>query len=121
MYGLKLTDEDFAALLQALDPDNDDRINYTDWLAATLEPHRITSDKALEELFNFFDIHGKGEVSYADLCEVVGEHMASEVAVQAHADATGCISKEHFRHLLIEVAKRLELQIKSERDRLAFS
>ena len=57
----------------------------------------------MEELFNFFDFQGFGEISHQDLKEVLGQEMACHVAVQAKADAHGVISKappgKEDRHL----------------------
>jgi len=105
--GIQLSEDDLQLMLGCLDPDSDDKIQYTDWLAATFEPCGITSDRAIEELFDFFDLHGKGTVSMSDLSDIVEEDMTAVIFEQAQPDSPGFISKSEFRTLVISVAGKL--------------
>lgn len=103
------------AVLDSLDPDKDAKIQLTDFLAATLKPSHVKSEKVLEELFNFFDFHGTGLISHEDLKQVLGQELACHVAVQARADAQGVISKDNFKVFLLKAMDKLELQIQNEK------
>lgn len=90
---VKMSKMEQDKVLDVLDPDKDAKIQHTDFLAATLMPSHVRSERVMEELFNFFDFQGFGEISHQDLKEVLGQEMACHVAVQAQADAHGVISK----------------------------
>uniref|UniRef100_A0A7S4QNH5 non-specific serine/threonine protein kinase n=1 Tax=Alexandrium monilatum TaxID=311494 RepID=A0A7S4QNH5_9DINO len=107
--GIAPPEAELEAALQALDPDGDDKIEYTDWLAATLSPAAITKDTAMRELFNFFDIHGEGQVSKDDLRDVLGEDVAEEVLKRTHHEnGNGGVSWQEFKVLIADVARHLE-------------
>jgi len=107
--GIALPQAELEAAVEALDPDGDDRIEYTDWLAATLSPAAITKDKAVRELFNFFDIHGEGQVSKGDLWDVLGKDVAEEVLRRVPMEGDdGHVSWAEFRALIADVARHLE-------------
>lgn len=107
--GVQISEEEIGAVFRSLDPDNDDKIQYTDWIAATLKPSAIRTDKAMTELFHFFDIHGEGKVSRSDLCEVMGEDVAAAVLDKANASSDGTLEWNDFRCLMIDIARHLEL------------
>jgi len=115
--GLNKSEQEEEAILKALDPDVDEKIQLTDWLAATMKPAQITSPKSVEELFNFFDFRGKGVISHDDLSQVLGREMACHVAMQARADEEGQISKDSFRAFILHAMERLELQAQQEKEK----
>mmetsp|Transcript_25225 Transcript_25225/g.64105 ORF Transcript_25225/g.64105 Transcript_25225/m.64105 type:complete len:547 (+) Transcript_25225:66-1706(+) len=108
--GFVISQEELAHLCDAIDPDGDDKIQYTDWLAATIKPAALTSDRAIGELFNFFDIHSEGIVSRPDLVQVLGEEMANEVLANTQTDEQGNLTRDQFRTLMLDVARHLQTQ-----------
>ena len=114
--GMHLESYEEDAVLRALDPDMDQKIQYTDWLAATLKPAQITSEKSVEELFNFFDLRGTGQISLDDLSQVLGQEMACHVAMQAQANEEGVISKSSFRKFILNAMAKLELQVQEDKE-----
>mmetsp|Transcript_75294 Transcript_75294/g.156853 ORF Transcript_75294/g.156853 Transcript_75294/m.156853 type:complete len:580 (+) Transcript_75294:131-1870(+) len=126
--GLQLSKADLDATFEALDPDGDDKIMYTDWLAATIEPSLLTKERALKEMFDFFDIHGNGQVSRSDLIEVLGDEVArrggkaenslpEEFDCSPHKDRD--VTWEEFQCLIKRIA--LSLQAREKEEELARS
>jgi len=112
LTGIRLSDQEVQTVLEALDPDGDDKIMYTDWLAATIQPSSITSERAMRELWDFFDIHSVGKVFLADVAEVLGEDLVtSDLPEVLHADPDGEISWECFQKLLAHIAANLQLDV----------
>ena len=114
--GINLHSQEEDAVLRALDPDMDQKIQYTDWLAATLKPAQITSANRVEELFTFFDFRGNGQISLEDLSQVLGQEMACHVAMQARANEEGMISNSSFREFIINAMAKLELQVHQNKE-----
>ncbi|CAE7360886.1 CPK14 [Symbiodinium sp. CCMP2592] len=112
--GLRIRSPEEDDVLSALDPDMDEKIQYTDWVAATMKPTQITSDKSVEELFSFFDFRGKGQITLEDLSQVLGQEMACHVAIQANADEEGIVSKKSFRAFILNAMTKLELQVQQD-------
>ena len=112
--GLRIRSPEEDDVLSALDPDMDEKIQYTDWVAATMKPTQITSDKSIEELFSFFDFSGKGQITLDDLSQVLGQEMACHVAIQANADEEGTVSKKSFRAFILNAMTKLELQVQQD-------
>lgn len=104
-----LSDEDFDAVLLALDPDKDNKIQYTDWIAATIRASTITTMQAAQKLFTFFDISGHGKVSRKDMELILGKAVTAEVFVEADKSESEDFSEEDFRMLLLAVGQRLEV------------
>merc|ERR1740121_771657 len=95
---------------------------YTDWLAATLQPSALTSEKAMKEIFDFFDLHGTGKVSHADLVEVLGEdtllsaNVPAEEVSRAAGGANREVSWEEFQQLIRNVAANLQSQVELQEE-----
>lgn len=113
--GIRLRDNEVEAAFEALDPDGDDKVQYTDWLAATIRPSFITSERALREVWHFFDIHGVGKVFLADIAEVLGEDMVSlELPEGLRVGEGGEIAWESFQKLLTHVAANLQRSVDAQ-------
>lgn len=112
--GINLPAHELEAALDALDPDGDDQIQYTDWLAATLQPSALTTDKAFIEIFDFFDIHGAGVVSKADLTEILGEEAVQSLPLRLDEEQADSLTREQFHQLIKQVATSLQEQTDSK-------
>jgi calcium-dependent protein kinase len=107
--GIRLNPQDLRSLLGGLDPDGDGTIQYTEWLAATLEPAYLSSERAVRELFDFFDLHGTGRIWPKDLREVLGAEVAEAVVWRAgQGSPDESLSLDDFRRLMQDTAGRLE-------------
>mmetsp|Transcript_124051 Transcript_124051/g.356167 ORF Transcript_124051/g.356167 Transcript_124051/m.356167 type:complete len:638 (-) Transcript_124051:66-1979(-) len=108
--GIRLRGPELQAAFEALDPDEDDKIQYTDWLAATLRPSALVSERAMKEVWDFFDLHGVGKVSLADIAEVLGDDVASSFSLpeNCEVDDEGRLSWDVFQNLMRQVALKLQ-------------
>ena len=58
-----MTNEETSDLLNKLDFAQNGRINYTEFLAATINVQSYLTDEKLDALFNSFDVEGKGKIT----------------------------------------------------------
>mmetsp|Transcript_56116 Transcript_56116/g.162534 ORF Transcript_56116/g.162534 Transcript_56116/m.162534 type:complete len:620 (-) Transcript_56116:134-1993(-) len=110
--GVELREAELETAFAALDPDDDNNIQYTDWLAATIRPSVLVTERAMKEVWDFFDIHGTGKVSMADIAEVLGEDVvALGLPTSFRAASDGNLSWEAFQKLVRHVATKLQSQV----------
>lgn len=98
-------EEDLEATFSALDTNQDQRVNYIEWLSATVEPSSIASDSAVKELFNFFDADGNGTVSRAEFRRVVGEEEVARIYQDCDKADGDLLDLDEFRRLVVQVAE----------------
>lgn len=78
--GLAHLRDEIGQLMRGIDVDGTNRINYTDFLAATMEVNQSIREKNIRHAFRYFDQSGTGEITMADLVRVMGsEQHAREV------------------------------------------
>ena len=66
-----------------LDYNGDGQINYTEFLAATIDQEKLMTDEKLRSVFSVFDTESKGAVSADNMrfaFEKLGIHMEVEEA-----------------------------------------
>lgn len=109
-YRCNLTSDDMNNLMRALDPDMDGKIQCTDWLAATLQPSAITSEKAMREAFNFFDIRAEGKVPLYEsrISKIFSADAAAGYSGHCEEDGRKCVDWYEFRELMYCTARKLE-------------
>merc|ERR1711957_427298 len=110
--GHKLADSDLDDLFRSLDADGTGKIKYTEWLAATMKPSALSTDKAIMKMFSFFDIEQTGKISRAELKQVLGkDEDVNKVLARGDVSGDGCLDKDEFAALMKEVAKTLEAKV----------
>merc|ERR1712107_242922 len=60
--GLTKSDKEIDEIFDSLDVRGVGRVRYTEWVAATLKPDIICSERALKGAFEFFDQDGSGTI-----------------------------------------------------------
>ena len=79
--GHKENSESLMAILKGADTDNSGVIDYTEFLAATIDQQTFMRDDYLKTAFNMFDKDGSGKISVDELKQILrGEDMASLVS-----------------------------------------
>jgi calcium-dependent protein kinase len=71
---LKLTDqanEDFKSLFEIMDNNKDKRINYTEFISATIDNKFYNNQEKLLEVFESLDTSKDGKISYAEFKTVI--------------------------------------------------
>ncbi|CAM9168321.1 unnamed protein product [Discosporangium mesarthrocarpum] len=88
-------------LLQEVDMDGNHRLDYNEFLAATLEKVVFLRDENLLKAFNHFDFEGKGHISCADLMQAFGtEDRARKILNDIDSNRDGIISFEEFKDMM---------------------
>lgn len=93
---LKEVPEDFQALMEEIDCDGSGVIDYTEFLAATIDRKTYTTEDVVWAAFRAFDIDGNGRISPDELKKVlsdgdVGDMLDAETidALMAGVDTSG--------------------------------
>ncbi|CAK9048136.1 Calcium-dependent protein kinase 2 (PfCDPK2) [Durusdinium trenchii] len=85
------------------------KVHYTEWLAATMKPSTLATDKAIKQVFHYLDIDQTGKIKPHELYRVLGCNNAVTTVIQAaDADGDSVIDEEEFRALMRNMAKRLD-------------
>lgn len=79
--------EDVRRLFNAVDTDNSGLIDYSEFLAATLDQRTALTREKCWEAFSVFDLDGDGKISHAELREMLlADHMSSMITVDGDVD-----------------------------------
>lgn len=91
-------------LFEALDANGDERINYSDFLAATMQTRSWNRERNVRACFHRLDADRSGAISADDFRAVVGETFegvdVEELVAEADPDNVGEISFDAFIRLL---------------------
>jgi calcium-dependent protein kinase len=75
-----VSDQEAKQIFASLDTTSDDKINYTDFLAAMLTSRIVQNEGHMRAAFNRFDREGNGTISLANLKHVLGNtHKGDEI------------------------------------------
>eukprot|EP00435_Cladocopium_sp_Y103_P054349 s1338_g17.t1 len=85
--GLKDIPQDLLQIMQEVDSDGSGNIDYTEFLAATLDKRMYIQEDVCWSAFRVFDRNGDGKISMEELQQVLGSNEVEEVVgVKALAD-----------------------------------
>ena len=89
------------ALMAGLDGDGDHRINYHEFLAATMRRTEFMRERNIERVFDHFDQDSTRTITVENLVDIMGsrEH-AAEVIAEADLTKDGVISYAEFKQLM---------------------
>lgn len=92
--------EDFDAMLRQIDSDSSGKIDFSEFIAATLSHKQYMKREILWEAFRTFDTDGSGEITAAELKEVLNSSISdAEIAQLIHevdTDQNGTVSFDEF-------------------------
>jgi len=94
------TDNDVENIFKTMDADNNGKIYYTEFLAATLEAHGRIVEETLADAFDRMDSDDTGFISIQNLRDFLGKDCSKEKVIQlmkeADLNGDGKISFEEF-------------------------
>eukprot|EP00930_Biecheleria_cincta_P096986 TRINITY_DN88746_c0_g1_i1.p1 TRINITY_DN88746_c0_g1~~TRINITY_DN88746_c0_g1_i1.p1 ORF type:complete len:480 (+),score=114.56 TRINITY_DN88746_c0_g1_i1:46-1485(+) len=107
-HGLQMP-PDMVAALERVDTDGSGSIDYTEFIAATLEQSKYIKDEVMWSAFRVFDKDGDGQITKEELRSVIadsGDDLARVEAdlvamiKEADTDKDGVISFEEFKAMM---------------------
>lgn len=96
--------EDVVRLLQGIDIDGSNSLNYREFLAATMERSIFIREENIRCAFDYFDLDGNSEITLANLVKIFGaEEHAREIMGDVNLSGEGVISYEEFKSMMTEM------------------
>merc|ERR1719329_1344858 len=105
-----MTQDDARKIFEAIDADGSGSIDYSEFIAATLDKKSFLRRELCWEAFQIFDKDGNGKISFDELQEMLSGHAADSSGVdeseitalfkQADSDNSGEIDFEEFMVML---------------------
>ena len=78
----KITDEELCELFKSIDVDKNGKIDYTEFLAATLQKKMYLKEERLYEAFCNFDLDGCGKITKEELMNVLKSDPSQEREIE---------------------------------------
>lgn len=95
-----LRGEEVDEIFHTLDADRTGKVHYTKWLASTIKPSLLSSEKMMDQVYQYFDPKQEGRAVKTELCVLLGVDATVEEIP----------SKTEFKALLSQMAKNMEVQ-----------
>ena len=107
-----MSEQQSKDIIKQVDYQGNDKINYTEFLAVTLDVNHYLDDNKLNAMFSQFDIDVCGKISKHDIADAMVKlgheisHEDIEMVMRVHNQAhDGSLSKEEFRALILGVTQ----------------
>jgi Ca2+-binding EF-hand superfamily protein len=102
-----LTEEELKKIFDSIDVDKNGKIDYTEFIASTMEGAKYYKNERLLEAFESFDKDGSGQISKGELLETLKAEKCQEKEIEkfikaVDKDGNGKISIDEFRQLMLE-------------------
>lgn len=99
--GFTMLDGEVKSLLGGLDVNANNRVDYSEFLAATLRRNQFLREERLHRAFDHFDVDGDGKITYENLVDVMGSEVhAKEIMHDVDLNNDGFISYEEFATMM---------------------
>ena len=101
----KFTDEELCELFKSIDVDKNGRIDYTEFLAASMQKKFYLKEERLYEAFSAFDKDGCGKITKEELMEVLNAEPEQEPEIEniikaADKNGEGSINYKEFLEMM---------------------
>jgi calcium-dependent protein kinase len=104
-----IPEEELLALQRGMDTDKDHKINYTEFLAATIDRHLYTDETRCRNVFDVFDLDSDGYITQPDVrmllsgsgpAKATDERDATKLVAQIDRNSDRKIDFEEFLHMM---------------------
>lgn len=85
--GLLRSNSDLERIMKGVDADGSGHIDYTEFLAATLDRRCYLTEDVCWAAFSVFDVNGDGKISHEELGRLLGSGDIKQVVPSAHVAA----------------------------------
>lgn len=100
-----ISQEACDSIFQWIDSNSNAKLDYSEWLCATLEPTIVSSATTVKELFDFLDSDLNGKVSKEELVRLTDDlDEATEVLRKCDTSHDGLIDFEEFKSFMDSLA-----------------
>ena len=108
--GITISDEDFDQLFNKLDVGKSGTINFTEYVAGSLNLSVLSNDKFLQDAFNFFDkdkngFLDKGEITTAFGTGWISDEKVVQLFEEVDTSKDGKISFAEFKQMMTKLAE----------------
>lgn len=111
MYGT-LAEEMVDQVFWEVDINNDGTIEFTEWLAASIDKKSLLSEEKLQAAFKMFDKDGSGTISALEIKGVIGvgknipNEIWDEIIGEVDDDGSKSIDYPEFKSMMMELIDR---------------
>jgi calcium-dependent protein kinase len=105
-FGQHMSDEEIDRIFCSVDSDLSGEIDYTEFVAATMNQRNLLSQKRLESAFKAFDKDGNGQISPEEVRILLGggaaldEKTVAKIIAQVDEDGDGQVSFTEFCEMM---------------------
>jgi calcium-dependent protein kinase len=105
-FGQSMSDEEIEKIFSSVDSDLSGEIDYTEFVAATMNQRTLASQKRLESAFKAFDKDGNGQISPQEVRLLLGgggtldDKTVAKIIAQVDADGDGQVSFSEFCEMM---------------------
>ncbi|CAG9321820.1 unnamed protein product [Blepharisma stoltei] len=112
LYGNQIDDieGEVDRIMSQVDTDKSGEIDYTEFIAATLNKNRLLSRERLEAAFKAFDLDNSGTICAGELKALLGKHhnydedMWQDIVNEVDQNGDGLIDLREFTEMMLKVA-----------------
>ena len=101
---------DLNSIIKELDYAKDDRISYTEFIAASIDVSKFLTKEKLEALYNTFDVDNTGSITTKNLKDAfskfnrdITDHEIQDIIKHHDIDKNGVIKFHEFEKMMMEI------------------
>lgn len=104
--GEGLVNDEFELVLEALDSDNDGKVDYNEFLQATIDAQSNLNQVTIKEMFNMFDIDKDGTIDRNELQQIFCKEKVG--IFKTFSQNTNDKGKDNGDNLIMEIMAEVD-------------